>query len=460
MASVSRALERIKEDLADHLPEALIESACRDAGHRWRERKLGPVRTIHLFILQILNANTAITHLRHLAKTALNAGAYCKARMRLPLAVFQSLLAQSAQALRTTLAREAGGELSRWRGHRTLLVDGSSTIVPDTPALRRTFKQPPRQKKNCGFPVPKVLGLFDAMSGLVLEVLSFPLFTHEQARVAGVHPLLEAGDLLVGDRGLCSFVHLALLSARRVLACFRMHQSQIVNFRPHRKAYDRKKGNKRRRAQKGRPRSHFVRRLGKHDQLVRWIKPKAKDACTWMGKRQFAALPDELLVRELQYAVGHKGCRTRRVTVVTTLLDPALYSKESIAELYGIRWRIETHWRELKTTLNMRRIKCRTVAGVQKELAVYALVYNLVHAVMVRAAVRQKTTPDRISFTDALRFLTTAAPGEELPDLVINPPRPGRCEPRVIKDANRTYPHMKFPRPRERARLRRRRKLK
>jgi len=84
MASVSSTLDRIKQDLRPFLPDDSIEAACGKAGHRWRERDLGPVRTVHLFVLQVLCFNTAMTHLRHLAKAAVKAPAYCKARMRLP----------------------------------------------------------------------------------------------------------------------------------------------------------------------------------------------------------------------------------------------------------------------------------------------------------------------------------------------------------------------------------------
>ena len=173
-----------------------------------------------------------------------------------------------------------------------------------------------------------------------------------------------------------------------------------------------------------------------------------------MTRAQHEALPAELAVRELRYRVAEKGRRTRQVTVVTTLLDPAEYPKEAVAELYGIRWRVETYLRELKTTLKMARLKCRTEAGVRKELAAYCLVYNLVHAVMVRAAARQRTTPDRVSFTDALRWLQAAAPGEEMPDLIVNPLRPGRYHPRVIKHTTRTFAKMTRPRHKYRPRPR------
>ena len=94
----------------------------------------------------------------------------------------------------------------------------------------------------------------------------------------------------------------------------------------------------------------------------------------------------------------------------------------------------------------MRKLKSQTADGVRKELAVYCLVYNLVHAVMAKAAARQQTTPDRVSFLDALRWLLTAAPGEDLPHLVINPRRPGRHEPRVVKDLQDTSRKMALPR--------------
>lgn len=120
-----------------------------------------------------------------------------------------------------------------------------------------------------------------------------------------------------------------------------------------------------------------------------------------------------------------------------------------------MRWQVETHFAELKTTLKMRKVKSQTAQGVLKELVVYALVYNLIHLVMLKAAQRQKVQPDRISFIDALRWLISAAPGEPLPDLVINPLRKDRHEPRVVKERYATYPRMTRPRWKLRQELRR-----
>ena len=437
--SVPRALERIKSDLRRYLPDEAVEGACRQAGHAWRERKLGPVATVHLFVLQVLSSNTAMAHLRHLAGHMLSAGAYCRARIRLPLPVLQQLLRDGSAAMRRALAPPAGAGGALWHGLRAYLVDASSSMTPDAPALQKAFGQPKGCKAGCGFPVPKLLGLFDAFTGLVVEMLALPLYTHEQSRVWRLHPLLAAGDLLVGDCAFCSFAHLAMLQGRGVYACFRIHQRQIVDFRPRRK--DRSRLPARRR--KGRPTSVFVRRLGRRDQVVRWRKqgrPK------WMSDAQWDALPQTLEVRELRYTIPRRGQRTRCVTVATTLLDPALYPKDEVAELYHVRWRVETHFAQLKTTLKMRKLKSKTEDGVRKELAAYCLVYNLVHAAMTEAAGRQGVTPDRVSFIDAVRWLLSAAPGEQLPPLVVNPSRPGRHEPRVVKDREDTYTKMTRPR--------------
>lgn len=165
-----------------------------------------------------------------------------------------------------------------------------------------------------------------------------------------------------------------------------------------------------------------------------------------MSKKQFALLPDSLVLRELRFVIPRRGQRTLCVTIATTLLNPLLYPKEKIAELYGVRWQVETHFAELKTTLKMRKVKSKTAQGVLKELTVYALVYNLIHLVMLRAAEHQGVPPDRISFIDTLRWLISAEPGEPLPHLVINPYRPHRHEPRVVKDLQDTYTKMTRPR--------------
>ena len=83
-------------------------------------------------------------------------------------------------------------------------------------------------------------------------------------------------------------------------------------------------------------------------------------------------------MRELRYRVEVPGFRRREITLVTTLLDAAAYPATELAELYFRRWQVELNFRHMKITMKMDVLRCETVEGVLKELAMFALAYNLV----------------------------------------------------------------------------------
>ena len=435
--SLDSTLRALRQDLDTRLDPAAIERACHLAGHRWRDRHLGPVPLIRWLLVQVLHGNTALQHISLMADRSFTASALAHARTRLPLAVLQTLLKGMIEALTPTTTAPGG----TWLGHRTLLIDGSTFSMPDTPELQKHFGQPGTQAVGCGFPVARLLTTFDAHTGLLLDVRAMPLRTHELSQVQATLDAFGPGDVLVGDRGYCSYAHLALLRARGAHAVLRVHQRQLVDFTPRRPhAQGKSKGQ----GSAGRPRSRWVGALGPEDQVVVWRRPEARPE--WMSAEAFASLPAELMLRELRYTISRPGSRTRTVTLVTTLIDGSTYSGEALAELYRGRWRVEQDLRDLKQTLGMDQLKCRTVSGVLKELAAYAIVYNLVRLVMAEAASRQGVAPSRISFVDAMRWLMQARPGDDLPPLVVVPVRPDRVEPRVRKRRPKQFPLMTKPR--------------
>jgi Transposase DDE domain len=441
---ISTILQRLRQDLAATLGTDFIHTACLTAGHTWSDSALlTPVAIIHWFLIQILHGNTSLTHVSLLAGRAFSDAAFCMARARLPLAVFQAVLRQMVRAVIPDT--EAIG---RWCGHRTFLVDGSSFSMSDTPTLQAQFGQPGNQKKGCGFPVAHLLALFHAGTGLLLEVAAAPLRTSDLSGLAGVLDLLKLGDILVADRGFCSFASLALVLSRGIHAVFRVHQKQIVDFTPGR--VHARPGQKR--VPKGIPRSRWIRAYGLRDQLVEYFKPAERPKR--MSAEEYRALPESIVVRELRYRIEVPGFRTQEVTLVTTLLDAALYPADALAELYGTRWRVEEHLKALKQTMKMDVLKCKTVDGVLKELTMYAVAYNLVRLTMCQAADRQGVGVERISFIDALRWLRDGEDGEAMPELVVNPARPGRFEPRCKKRRPKQYDLMRVPRAELRKRLR------
>ena len=327
-------------------------------------------------------------------------------------------------------------------------LDGSSFSMPDTKSLQKAFGQPGGQKKGCGFPVAHLLLMTDAVTGLILDVVAGPLRTHEMSQVTEIHPKLRPGDVLVGDRGFCSFAHLALLLQDKLHAVLRIHQRTIVDFAPGR-PYVRGQATA---SEKGLPRSKWLQCIGTTDQIVRWFKPRQRPR--WMSCEQYKQLPESITVRELKYRVETPGYRTRCITLVTTLVDGEKYPAKELAELYRCRWQIEINLRHLKQTMGMDVLHCQTADGVRKEMMMFAIVYNLVCCVIYDAADRQGVQPDRISFIDALRWLRTSSPGRELIELIINPHRPGRFEPRVVKRRPKQYSLMTKRRKTLRNRLR------
>jgi hypothetical protein len=321
------------------------------------------------------------------------------------------------------------------------LLDGSSFSMPDTPELQESFGQPGAQAKGCGFPTAHLLLLFDAHDGFLLKAVPAPLRTHDLAHAALLHPELRPGDVLVGDRAFCSYAHLALCRQRRLHAVFRAHQRLLINFRPHRRFVPPQQAGQ---AAAGVPRSRWLKRLGKHDQLVEYFKPAERP--TWMTEADYARLPDTVVVREVRFRVREPGRRVRVVTLVTTLRDARRYSARALARLYARRWQVETDIRHLKQTLGMDVLRCQTLPGVVKELLMFVVVYNLVCRVRQEASRRQGVPPERISFVEALRWLRHARPGDELPRLRVNPERPGRVEPRARKRRPKQYDLLRKPR--------------
>ena len=191
--NIARIVQQFKQSWSRELEDDAIERACDEAGHTWRERELGPVATVKLFLVQILFGNVACEFVPHLAGKRVTGSAYCTARGRLPLAVLQTLITRC-----TVRMAEAVRETGLWLGHRLYVLDGSSFSMPDTDDLRNHFGQPGGQTPGCGFPTAHWLALVHFGSGLFQKVITAALRTHDLNGVAELHPELEAGTWCLG----------------------------------------------------------------------------------------------------------------------------------------------------------------------------------------------------------------------------------------------------------------------
>ena len=435
MASIVNVAERFKSNPSIQLDPEQVEQACKLAGHHWRERLFTPWITVHLLMTQILHGNCSVRRMLRIAGFDASDEAFRQARRRLPLDVL-GYLATGVNAA----ARETCDQAARWRGHRVLSIDGTGLSMPDTAELRDAYGLPGSSTPGCSFPVMHALWLMDMATGLIRDFVTAPCNTHDMKRACDLTGLLEAGDVVVADRAFGAFRFVSDLFSQGFHAVCRVHQKTNIDFTAHRKSSRQMPKGQRR----GRPRSEFVRKLGRWDQVVRYVKPRTCPKS--MSVERYAALPESVLLREVRITVRGRSGKQTTIDLVTTLLDADVYPKKELAKLYGLRWRIETDLRDLKQTLGMDVLRCESRDGIEKELWAYVMVYNLIRKTMSAAAKRQDVEPDRISFIDAMDVMRYQPELLEVLSLVLNPWRPRRDEPRVIKRRKDRYSYMTKPR--------------
>jgi len=355
-------------------------------------------------------------------------GAYFRARARLPEAALAQALGATAAAAQRTAA--PGRAL---QGRPVKVIDGSTVALSDTPRNRAEY--PALQSPPPNFPLLRLVVLFSLASGAVLALAQGSLRHSELALGATLFAGLAKGDIVIGDRGFGSYVVVALL------------QGVGVDFvgRTTRRLDGRRR----------------TRRLGPGDWLMSWTKPQ--QASLWLPLAQWAGLPAEVVVRVVRGRVTTRGFRVRQVTVITTLLDPALYPAEAVLQAYLRRWRLEMCLDDLKTTLGLEMLRGRTPAAVRQEAYARLIAHNLVRWTMASAARAHAVELERVSFKgtlDAVRHFSHAmsqarsrrrrdALWAELlrtlaTDLV--PARPGRREPRALKRKKNKYRRLNRPR--------------
>jgi len=433
-------LGQLQERLRNLLPASLLSST--DEGQNSRDRIFSLRLTFECFVWQMLKPKTACREVVRNVQTLwrlhgrprIDEGdsAYVQARQRLPRERLEQALAATAQAADARVGSE--GQLN---GRPVKVVDASTTQLPDTKENQKRYPQPSAQKKGCGFPVLKFMVLFSLCSGAVLNVMLGNLHDHDLRLLHGLWEALKKGDILMGDRAFGEFTLLAALPhwlGVDVLA--RLHACRKVDFRK-------------------------ARRLAKHDGLFVWDKGCQQSKI--LSASEWALLPAQITVRLIRFTATIRGFRGRRITLVTSLLDSKLYPAQELIALYARRWRIELCLRDLKTTMGMEQLRCKTPDMAEKELLAYLVAYNLVRCVIAEAVATYQVDLERVSFKgslDALRQYSNAmskARNQKMrdlrwEDLLLNlardlvPARPGREEPRAIKRRPKPYPLLNRPR--------------
>jgi hypothetical protein len=412
----------------------------------WLDRVFSPLVTLWVFLGQVLGADHScraavarlIAHRLGQGRRPCSAetGAYCQARKRLPESFVADVACQTGRALEANVdARWL------WKGRHVYLFDGTTVTMPDTRENQQAYPQVYNQKPGLGFPIARLGALISLACGAVVNLGFCQYAGKGQGEVSLLRRLwdsLRPGDILLTDALLGNWANLVMLKERGLEFVGRLNKA-------HRKA-DFRRGQ----------------RLGPEDHVVQWRKPTSIRS---LDREEYHSLPECITVRETRIHVQQPGFRTRSIVVITTLLDPEQATKEDLATLYRARWHNELDIRSLKSSMQMRELRCKTPEMVRKEVWTHILAYNLIRTVMAQAAARHDVEPRSISFTGAMQTLQAFQPllefgarqdaasrlrlYHDLLDAIAThrvSDRPDRYEPRVKKRRRNHYGWLTEPR--------------
>lgn len=405
-----------------------------------RERLFPPTEALSMFLAQALSADgscrEAVNHaalkrlVGGLPRCSSSTSAYCQARSRLPTALISTLARKTGEII-------ASNAPCWWHreGRRVRLVDGATVLLPDTEENQIAYPQPSSQKPGLGFPICRLVALLCLASGALLNAATGPCEgkgSDEQTLLRGMLDTLEEGDILLGDAFYPTYFLLCALVRRGIDGVFEQYGAR-------KRSTDFSTGEK----------------LGPRDHLVILTKPKKKP--DWMSQEDYDQAPQTLTVREF-FAAGK--------IMVTTFLDSKQAPKGKLKVLYRSRWNVELDLRNIKTTLGMEQLRCRTPEMAIKELWVYLLAYNLIRLLMAQAALLADQIPRQLSFKHTVQLWLSwqqrsgntcdAVSIHALLVLIAEPRvglRPGRLEPRALKRRTQQYPLMTKPRGEARAEI-------
>lgn len=416
----ARFAQSVGTVLGEILPAGLLKQWVAEEAGQYRERIYSPLRTLMLFLEQVLSADHScqdavargVSEQVALGQkpSSLNNGPYCDARQRLSL------------GLPTRLAHEVGARLTEqqpvawlWRGRQVKLVDGTTVSMPDTAENQASFPQSREQKPGLGFPLARLVAIVSLSCGAVLEWAVGACEgkqTGETAMLWGLAKHFKRGDVVIADRYYAGYFMIALFVKSGVDVIIRQHQLRSTDFR---------RGI----------------RVGRRDHVVIWARPQRP---SWMDKATYEIMPETLTMRE---------ARISDWTLATTFIDASEVSKGELLKMYQLRWQVELDLRAIKDVMQMGVLRCKGPEMVKKEIATHLAAYNMVRAVMAQAAYLGKVLPRQLSFKGTLQVLRAFEESlRHCPQGRLSvrrtyllagiaqlklPTRPGRVEPRAVK---------------------------
>lgn len=286
---------------------------------------------------------------------AVHASSLTKARAKLSWSVFDTLLKQTA-ALAQTLFPAA--DCYRWKKMSVYAIDGSKYQLPADATIRAYFDPDSGlHRDNPGrghYPMALVSTAYDVFRQLpVARTVVSIADADERVQAQALLPQLPPGGVVVFDQGYPSYDMLQW--------CQDFYQGYFLFRCPATNSFS------------------------------------AVDAFVRSGKLSaMIELTPNLRVR----AIRLRAPDGKLSVLLTNLIDPKQFSRQSIVKLYLRRWKIEDHYRAEKCDCKIERFHSRSVNGVKQEL--FAVAVTMVIAQTLKAiAVPPRETAQCIVFAQS-----------------------------------------------------------
>lgn len=354
-----------------------------------RQRNFGHIPVFWAWLAQILEANASCQKAVGLIQSWCRASklpvpssdtsSYCKARCRLQL----SFLQQIHQRVITHLNSRIGVR-DQWNGFTLKAMDGSSVQLMDTDRNQFLYPQPSVQKPGCGFPTMGIVGLLNLGHGGWEHIETCTYTQHDTIAAATLATHLSERDLLLADRAFCSYELIARCRKQGAHILMRLHHARD-------KALDWRKG----------------RKISPNERIVTWKRPQQPRGSI-LTREQWNAMPESMELRLIRFHYENRAGKKAELIVVTTLLDAKQHAGEELADLYARRWDIELKLRDLKTTLGMERFDVKSPDMAHKTLWMSIIAYNLIRALMQKAAAEAGQPVWHISFKGVLDLVASS----------------------------------------------------
>lgn len=359
LAAVKRkSLVQLGECFGSFIPGKYLQPE--QTGSLSRRRYFSKENTFWAFLSQVLDADggcrevvrkiQAIAALKELKAPSSSTAAYCKARQNLPQTDIDAILKHTSSQMTKQ------SQVSPLVNRRVVVVDGTGVSMPDTEGNQARWPQQRHQKPGCGFPQAKICACFNLQTGLLLSYKVGNKKSHELPLLREQWSTFKPGDIFLGYKGFCSYFDIS--------AFIDLGVDSVITLAQRLPATE----------------ATAIKVLGDDDLLMKWKKPHRNSKSSF-SLDAWNALPKELQLRQIKVTVNKPGFRTEGFYIVTTLLDAKKYPASDIAALYLKRWEVELYFRDIKTTMGMDILRCKSPEMAEKEITMYFIAYNCIRQI-------------------------------------------------------------------------------